>query len=487
VLAPIEDIDPDVGVTIISDDDGDEDYDDGGDVGNGVDDDDDDDGEDAGDGIDEDASDVDDNENNNNAQRLISSRTYAKLMRFLRFPLVVLMSFALSLLLYTLAGEYFFAGELGLVSRRLSLPWEYALLYGWRTFELAFSWWSKYDGELAPYLSHSSLYPHPPPLPLLRASAFPTPPPFSASLGRQQIPCVPIPPYSLLDGAGETTLIFFSSPPGVDLACLTLLSHLPSYFLLTNFYSVSPSTTITMLLIDMTVMYVPFRLLRPLLPAHAPLSLPLAPAPAPAPATSRTRAERPGRRLRRQQQQQQQQQQRVPNRPLIADMFGRVVTSLLAASIYAVVLLASYRTWLPVHLVTRFAGLRDVRAAHAPPPLPLFVAALAPAGYAAREFLFTPFAARAAATRREAPRVFDPARATLRDTLRFNLWGGYSSAARFLLRRLAVLVAATAAHTWLHSFFTLDGAESAGAVGWAGLWSAAAVLSGLMFWWVGGV
>ena len=235
----------------------------------------------------------------------------------------------------------------------------------------------------------------------------------------------------------------------MELASLTLLSHLPPLFLLTSFYAIRPTTVVASLAIDLITTYLPFRLLRPLLPAHRPAS---------------TKAV-------------------VPNRSVINDLPVRLVTTSLGAAIYGTLLYGSYRSWLPIHLVTSFDGLKDISAAHAP-ALPRLIVTFLPVGYAVHEFLFTPYAAVQAEAAGERPDPFDPATASLGETLRYNFWG-YSRPTKFLLTRMVTLIVVTGVNTWLHTFVTIDGAEVRGAVGWAAVWVVAAALSSIAFGWVG--
>lgn len=228
------------------------------------------------------------------------------------------------------------------------------------------------------------------------------------------------------------------------------MSHLPPLYLLTTFYSIRPTTVLTSLAIDIVSNYLPFRLLRPLLPAHAPASTKVA----------------------------------VPNRSIITDFPVRVMTTLLAAAIYSTVIYGSYRSWLPVHLVTYFDGLKDISAAHSP-ALPLLIATFIPVGYAAHEFLFTPFAG-SAADPDDGLTPFNPATATLGETLRYNFWG-YSARSKFILTRTITLMLVTGLNTWLHTFVTIEGVENYGALGWSSVWVMAAGLTGMVFWWVGDV
>ncbi|KAI9833046.1 MAG: hypothetical protein M1819_003879 [Sarea resinae] len=238
---------------------------------------------------------------------------------------------------------------------------------------------------------------------------------------------------------------------GVDLASLTLLSHLPPLYLLTTFYSVRPATVVVSLAIDLLTTYVPFRLLRPLSPTHnsqAPKSA-------------------------------------VPNRPIINDISVQAYTTLLAAAIYGLAFYSAFASWLPVYLVVHFEGIKDISAAHSA-VLPFLVASFLPVGYAAREFIFTPAVGARADLGDARSRGFNPATATLLETLKYNVWGG-SKGSKVVIQRTTALVLISGFNTWLQSYVTIEGVEAAGAAGWAGIWAAAGLLTGLTFWWVGDV
>ncbi|KAI9803652.1 MAG: hypothetical protein M1833_000564 [Piccolia ochrophora] len=251
--------------------------------------------------------------------------------------------------------------------------------------------------------------------------------------------------------AVELSIGWWLEYDGIDLASLTLLSHLPTLYLLSTFYGVSSPTIIISLTIDILTTSLPFRLFRPLSPAHHASTSPT-----------------------------------VPNRSIIADTPLSLTTTLLATAIYAITLYTSLTTFLPTHLVTYFTGLRSLSAAYAP-ALPVLVLNLLPAGYAAREYLFTATAGFAqSASKPRASSPFNPATASLRETLAWNVWG-YAPRSKFLLKRTATLMLVTGLNTWVHTYVTVDGVESAGAAGWSGVWVVAAGLTGGVFWWVGDV
>lgn len=208
---------------------------------------------------------------------------------------------------------------------------------------------------------------------------------------------------------------------------------------------------LTSLVIDTLTTYIPFRLLRPVHPTHH---------------TSPPKGA-------------------VSNRSIINDFGVRLWTSALAAAIYGVIVYTSFHTWLPVHLVLHFDGLRDLSAAHSA-ALPYLIASSFPIGYAAREFIFTPATGARPDLADIRAKAFNPETASLLETLWYNVWG-FSKRTRTIIQRTATLVAVVGAHTWLQVFVTIEGAEMYGAAGWAGIWAAAAALTGAAYWWVANV
>ncbi|MCJ1313207.1 hypothetical protein MMC25_006884 [Agyrium rufum] len=237
----------------------------------------------------------------------------------------------------------------------------------------------------------------------------------------------------------------------IDLASLTLLSHMPRLYLLTTFYGIRPSTMLASLAIDMLTTYVPFRLLRPIAATHK---------------------DNPPK-------------DAVANRSVINDLPVRLFTTVLAACIYAVIVYGSFSSWLPIYLVTHFDGVRDISAAHSA-ALPFLIAAFVPVGFAAREFIFTPSTGARKDLGDIKKSAFNPVTANLVQTIQHNVWG-YSKRTRTLIQRTATLAAVTGLYSWVEVYLTIDGAEGYGAAGWAAIWATAAVATGSVFWWVGDV
>ena len=197
--------------------------------------------------------------------------------------------------------------------------------------------------------------------------------------------------------------------------------------------------------------YIPFRLLRPVLPTHS--------------------SEAP--------------KGAIANRTIINDLPVAVFTSLLAAGIYGIVLYSSFATWLPTHLILHFDGLRDLTGAYEA-TVALLLPAFIPSGIAAKSFLFTPSTGARADLGDIKNSAFNPETATLWETVLYNLWG-YSKRTRTIIKRTATLAAVVYLNTFLQVFVTVEGADAIGAAGWACVWATATVLTGSALWWVGNV
>lgn len=215
-------------------------------------------------------------------------------------------------------------------------------------------------------------------------------------------------------------------------------------YLLGAFYEVQSLTLVLSLLIDSFTIYIPFRLLRPLSPAHA--------------------ASRPG---------------SIPNGEIVTDLSIQIYTSLLAAGIYSVTLYTAYASYLPVALVTYFSTISSISPAHSATPISLLPLALV-LGFAAKTFIFTPAAA---ISSKKIP--FNPKTATLGETFSWNLWG-HTERSRVLSKRTLALVLFSGGNTFVQSFVTLEGVEAYGALAYSSVWVIAAggtgAALGLVLW-----
>ncbi|KIW50032.1 hypothetical protein PV05_11656 [Exophiala xenobiotica] len=237
-----------------------------------------------------------------------------------------------------------------------------------------------------------------------------------------------------------------------DVASMTLLLSTPQSILLGLFYDIHPTTLASTTLSSILANSLPYLLLRPLSPSHNPNAAPKA---------------------------------ILRNRPILTDPYTTVATSLLATAIFAVLLEASFATFLPSWLITHFTGLRTLEKAHlGAGGLPILLLALIPAGVAAMEYLFAPSTA-VASTAPSAP-TFDPSTASFAEHVYHNGWGWYSPRQKALISRAGLLAYLIVVETVVLLWGTLEGVEFTGAIGYAGIWGAGVVLVAAALDWVGG-
>ncbi|KAI1866958.1 hypothetical protein JX265_007534 [Neoarthrinium moseri] len=234
----------------------------------------------------------------------------------------------------------------------------------------------------------------------------------------------------------ELGLGWFGNYDGYDLAALNLLSHGPPLYLLAAFYNTPPSALLLTLAIETFATYLPFRLLRPLSDAHRDPS-------------------------------------QAHNADLLTDKPIQLLTSLLSGAIYTVTLFAAYATYLPTAMIVYFDSLPSIAAAHESTYVNLLPVTVT-LGFAATFFIFTP----AEAEENEKPRDFDPANASLKETVSWNFWG-WSKRAKMIIKRTATIMIVTGVSTTLQTSLTVAGAETKGAMAWASVWVIAAAITGL--------
>jgi hypothetical protein len=234
-----------------------------------------------------------------------------------------------------------------------------------------------------------------------------------------------------------------------DVAALTIQTRLPYFYLLTSFYGISALTSSIYLSLDVFSAALPFYLLRRRLPSHS--------------ATSTT----------------------LPNQNIIRDSVIFLLTTIFSASIYSAFIYTSFKTWLPVHIVTYFDNIQSLDAAH-DAQLPTLLLTFFPLGWAARTFLFSPSTSARKNLGDMVASSFNPHTATLMDTIKHNLWN-YSKGTKVVIKRSLILAAMVGLTTWLRVWKTIEGSEGVGAAGWAGLWAVASLVNGAALRWVGNV
>ncbi|KAF2274927.1 uncharacterized protein EI97DRAFT_459880 [Westerdykella ornata] len=230
----------------------------------------------------------------------------------------------------------------------------------------------------------------------------------------------------------------------VDVSALTTLTTVPYAYVLATYYAVSKQTVAVLTTIEVLSIAFPTLLLRPLSPYHKPNAP-------------------------------------VQTRFLIESFQVQVSTALLAIGVYVVVLWVAIRSsLLNTFLVSHF-DIPTLEESHTETPLSLAVK-LAPAGLAARSFLLNPsFGAQSGA--RTPTRAFDPATATLSETLRYNFWF-FTKRTRTLIKQTAVISAFMLVNTALRTL-TLQGSDAVGATGYAAGWVLATVVTAAWWLWVG--
>jgi hypothetical protein len=215
-------------------------------------------------------------------------------------------------------------------------------------------------------------------------------------------------------------------------------------YLLGAFYDIRPTTVVSTLLINILTTYLPFRLLRPLSPAHA--------------VSSSHKAAT------------------VANQAIVTDISIQALSVFLAASIYSVVLYTSYVTYLPTYLVTYFSDIPSIAAAHGNTPISLLPLTIL-LGIASKTFIFTPAAAAAPSRAEARAAAFDPVTASLGETFWYNVWG-YSARSKVAIKRTLAAALVSGVNTFVQTYVTIRGVEAAGAIAYSGVWTAAAGITG---------
>ncbi|CAG8939502.1 unnamed protein product [Penicillium salamii] len=247
----------------------------------------------------------------------------------------------------------------------------------------------------------------------------------------------------------EVGLTWVLGYDGRDAASFLFLTHLPTYSLLSFFYHVRPTSALAAFGVMLVSTTLPFVLLRRPSSVHN---------------LSRTPADA------------------IPNRAILQDKVTTIFTTILAASIFSVVLYASYATWLPARLVVHFESLPDISAAHAGPAgLPVLFMTLIPAGWAARDFLFISSMGYSAETN-QTPSPSE--REYLIASVYRATWGKLSTKTKVLISRSVTLAFGILLNTVIQVAGTIRDVSIEGAVTWGALWAAAALITGATFGWV---
>ena len=317
-----------------------------------------------------------------------------------RFSLAVFSSLALSSTLFTLTTGITL-GELGSVSKHLETWWEVGGLMAWKAVEVGLAWILGFDGMFIP--------PNSPP--------------------RQ--------PNTLT-----------KTNQGRDVLSFIFLTHLPTYSLLSTFYGLRPTTTLTSYFITLASTTIPFVLLRSPTPIHS-------------------------------------QSTTIPNRSILQDRPTTIYTTIGATAIFTVTLYLSYATtWLPTKLVLHFQDLPDISTVHAGPAgLPVLFLTLLPAGLAARDFLFASSAG-ASPSKDTKKKNASPEGEYLACTVYRKTWGALTKKTQVLISRTGLLASMLFVNTVIQVAGTVNRVDVEGAMAWGTVWSVAALVTGAMFGWI---
>ena len=235
------------------------------------------------------------------------------------------------------------------------------------------------------------------------------------------------------------------------MAELTVLTHAPIYFLLYSFYGVEPSAVLTTFAIEIVSKTIPFFLFRGPNSVHA-LSSPRG-------------AE-------------------IANREILQDYPTAIFASGGAAALYTIVIYLSFNTWLPVHLVTYFDGIRDISLVHSGPAgFPKVLTQIFLVGYAAYDFLF---ASSAGWSAKPDSSTEQPVREGeyLITSLYKRTWSTLSPKGKILASRSLILATITLLNTVIAGTGSIRGIELMGSVGWGSLWAVASLIVSSFFAWI---
>ncbi|KAL2124088.1 hypothetical protein VTJ04DRAFT_453 [Mycothermus thermophilus] len=263
---------------------------------------------------------------------------------------------------------------------------------------------------------------------------------------------------------------WFGDYDAYDLAALAVLSHGPATFLTTLFYNIRLTTSLAYLAVEALSTFLPFLLLRRLSTAHSPTP-------------------------------------DVPNRDIVTDASIQLLTALQAGLVYSVLLFLVGRYLLPQVMVLYFQDIPTIRpfsdvtfagwfagatttsggsGYHAAAAAATVQGLCLLSGLAAVGFIFAPLVTTPARTQEdEQTDQFDPVQATLGQTVKWNLWG-YTTRTKVSVRRTAVAMGFAMVGTYIDTALGIQGVEAYGAAVYAGVWAAAAVVTGLALRFVGG-
>lgn len=233
-----------------------------------------------------------------------------------------------------------------------------------------------------------------------------------------------------------------------DVAALTVLVNAPYAYLLTTYYATSTLTVAAHMNIEVLAIAIPTYLLRPRSLAH--------------------RSNAP-----------------LRNRFLLQSWQVQGTNAMLALSVYVTILWVSVNTkfgFLSPFLVSYF-DIPTLELAHLEDPISILLKVFI-AGVSAKEFLLNPSIAAQPASGTSTPVLqFDPATATLDQTIKANVV--LKDKRKNTLFQQTLILNAFLLTSTVQRCMTLQGAEVTGALGYSGIWVAANTVLALWYAWVG--
>lgn len=230
------------------------------------------------------------------------------------------------------------------------------------------------------------------------------------------------------------------------MSALVVLTYAPFAYLLTTFFQISPLMAGANVCIEVLSFAIPTYLLRPRSLAHksnAPLR----------------------------------------NRFLLNSYQVQLSSFMLATGVYVVLLWAGLKTGALNTFLVQYFEIPTLEIAHIETPLSIVIKTFV-AGFAAKAFLLNPsFAAQPLSGNQTPDETFDPATATLPQTIEYNFYN-FSKRTRTLIQQTLILNAFLFIGT-VQRCMTLVGTDIIGAVGYAGVWVVANTVIALWFGWVG--
>ena len=193
----------------------------------------------------------------------------------------------------------------------------------------------------------------------------------------------------------------------------------------------------------------------------------------------------------------------VIDRNMRADSIFQITCALYSTSLYALVVLASIYTWLPVHLIIHWDALKTLENVHQAGVLSMFQHLIG-MGWCTIYLLldYVPVAldkgaqSKATLAAYEAE-PFDPSAATLWETVKYNIdnllfWQHAKPSGKAILKHTLFLAACLTIDSAFQSCATIEGCEIAslnwitGPLPWGALWGLGMLFSGVSLGWVTG-